>query len=164
MAGVDPVVFDGAVEVRVLNSFDGALTVAEWNAGVDITCDLLGNGLDRSMSENAVVIDRLCMRQTGEAPGTFAETVNLTYGWNPQSEDTDTAYATLVPDSQKWLAIRYGIAHGTAGAAGQKVDVISTKPGQRQRVAVARNEEGRVMQKQFIPAGGVEYDLELSAA
>lgn len=164
MAGVDPVVLDGAIEIRVLNSFDGGLTVTEWAAGVDITCDLLGDGLDRSMSENAVVIDRLCMRQTGEAPGTFTEAVNLTYAWSPQSADTDTAYATLVPDAKKYLAVRYGVAHGTAGAADQNVDVIETIPGQRQRVAVARNEESRVMQKQFIPAGGVHYDIPLTTA
>lgn len=161
--GIDPVVLDGAIEIRVLNSYDGSLSAAEFDAGVDITCDLLGDGLDRSMTENAVVIDRLCMRQTGESPGTFAETVNLTYAWNPQSEDTDTAYGTLIPDSLKYLAVRYGVQHGTAGAAGQKVDVITTRPGQRQRVAVARNEESRVTQKQFIPAGGVDYDVVLSA-
>lgn len=162
--GVEPVVLDGAIEIRVLNSFDGeSVSVSEWEAGVDITCDLLGDGLDRSMTENAVVIDRLCMRQTGEAPGTFAETINLTYAWNPQSDETDTAYATLVPDAQKYLAVRYGVLHGTAATAGDKVDVISTIPGQRQRVAVARNEEARVTQKQFIPAGGVEYDVPLTA-
>lgn len=163
MAGVDPVVLDGSVEIRVLNTFAGTLTVAAWTAGVDITCDLLGDGLNRSMNENAVTIDRLCSRQTGEAPGSFSEGVDLTYAWDPQSVLTTTAYATLVPYSEKFLAVRYGIPHGTAGAAGQKVDVIQTKPGRRQRVPVARNEESRVTQKQFIPADGVKYDIALTA-
>jgi hypothetical protein len=162
MAAINPVVLDGAVEIRVLNNFSGTLTVANWTAGVDITCDLLGTGLNRSMNENAITIDRLCSRQTGEAPGSFAESVDLTYAWAPQSVATDTAYATLVPDSEKFLAVRYGVPWGTAGATGQKVDVIRTKPGRRQRVPVARNEESRVMQKQYIPADGVTYDLALT--
>ena len=163
MAGTTPVVSDGAIEVRVLNEFDAeaGLTDAEFEAGTDITCDLLGDGIDRSTSENAVVIDRLCYRQTGEAPGSFSEEVTLTYAWSPQSSEAGTAYATLAPGSKKALAIRYGVAHGTDAEGSQKVDVIEVIPGQRQRVAVARNEELRVTQKQFIPAGGVHYDVVL---
>jgi len=163
MPGIDPVILDGAVEVRVLTTFNGTtLTAAAFTAGVDITCDLLGDGLNRSMNENAVVIDRLCSRQTGENPGSYSESVELTYAWDPQSVLTTTAYATLVPYSTKYLAIRYGIAEGTPAVAGQKVDVVTTKPGQRQRVPVARNEESRVTQKQFIPAGGVVQDIALT--
>src|SRR5690606_8334928 len=108
-------------EVRVLSSWtaptagdDPELTVTAWAAGTDITCDLLGDGLNRNTNENAVVIDRLCFQQTGEAPGSFLEEVNLTYAWNPQDANTATAYGTLTPGSDKALAIRYGIAHGTA--------------------------------------------------
>lgn len=163
MSEIDPVVLDGAMEIRVFNSFDGTLTATEWDAGVDITCDLLGDGLDRSLSENAVVIDRMCMAQTGEAPGSYSEAVNLTYAWSPQSTATDSAYATLVPGSKKYIGVRYGAPWGSPAAAGQKVDVIETVPGQHQRVPVARNEEARVMQKQFIPAGGVRKDVALTA-
>ncbi len=163
MPGVSPVVSDGAVEVRVLTTYTpGTLTATNFTAGVDITCDLLGDGLSRSTSENAVVIDRLCFKQTGEAPGSFTEEVTLTYAWNPQDTNTATAYGTLTPGSEKYLAIRYGKAHGTTAAAGDKVDVIKVNPGQRQRVPVARNEELRVTQKMFIPAGGTTYDLALT--
>lgn len=170
MAGVDPVVSDGMLEIRVLDAWTApdagdpaVLTVAAWTAGTDITCDILGDGLNRSTEENAVVIDRLCFAQTGEAPGSYAETVELTYAWNPQDTATDTAYVVLVPASNKTLAIRYGVPHATAGAAAQKVDLIQVQPGQQQRVAVARNEEMRTLQKQFIPAGGVYKDVALTA-
>ena len=169
MPGVAETVMDGMIEVRVLTSWTppaaGAspvLTATAFTAGTDITCDLLGDGLSRATNENAVVIDRLCMAQTGEAPGSYSEEVNLTYAWNPQNANTATAYGVLVPGSSKTLAIRYGVAHGTAAAAAQKVDVIQVRPGQQVRVPVARNEENRVTQKQFIPAGGTYKDVVLS--
>lgn len=170
MSGTTPVVSDGMIEVRVLNSWTApaagaspVLTDAAWTAGTDITCDLLGDGLNRNTNENAVVIDRLCFAQTGEAPGSYAEEVNLTYAWNPQDANSGTAYGTLTPGSDKALAIRYGVAHGTAGTAGDKVDIIRVTPGQQVRVPVARNEELRVTQKQFIPAGGTYKDVALTS-
>ena len=170
MPGVDPVVSDGMIEVRVLSSWtppsagaSPALTTAAWTAGKDITCDLLGDGLSRNTNENAVVIDRLCFQQTGEAPGSYAEEVTLTYAWDPQDANTDTAYGLLTPGSDKTLAIRYGVAHGTTGTTGDKVDIIQVIPGQQVRVAVARNEELRVTQRMFIPAGGTFKDVALTS-
>lgn len=169
MPGVAETVMDGMIEVRVLNTWSAPASGAEatlaataFTAGTDITCDLLGDGLSRTTNENAVVIDRLCMEQTGEAPGSYSEEVNLTYAWNPQDDNTDTAYGVLTPGSSKTLAIRYGVPHGTAAAAGQKVDIIQVRPGQQVRVPVARNEESRVTQKQFIPAGGTFKDVALT--
>lgn len=163
MPGVNPVVSDGTIEVRVLSSFTGpGLTASAFTAGTDITCDLLGDGLSRNTNENAVVIDRLCAAQVGEKPGSYSEEVSLTYAWNPQDANAATAYGTLTPGSAKWLAIRYGVAHGTAAAAAQKVDIIKVVPGQQVRVPVARNEELRVTQKQFIDAGGTLKDVVLT--
>lgn len=169
MPGVAETVMDGMIEVRVLTSWtppaagaSATLTATAFTAGTDITCDLLGDGLSRNTNENAVVIDRLCMQQTGEAPGSYSEEVNLTYAWNPQGVNTGTAYGTLPPASSKTLAIRYGVAHGTAAAAAQKVDIIQVRPGQQVRVPVARNEENRVTQKMFIPAGGTFKDVALT--
>lgn len=169
MSGSTPVVSDGMIEVRVLNSWtppvgdaDPVLTATAFMAGTDITCDLLGDGLNRGTNENAVVIDRLCFAQTGEAPGSFTDTVDLTYGWNPQGDNADTAYGVLTPGSVKAIAIRYGAPHGSDATAGQVVDIIQSKPGQQVRVPVARNEELRVTQKQFIPAGGTHKDVELT--
>lgn len=169
MPGVAETVMDGMIEVRVLTAWtpptagsSAVLTATAFTAGTDITCDLLGDGLSRNTNENAVVIDRLCMKQTGEAPGSYTEEVNLTYAWNPQDTNTATAYGVLTPGSSKTLAIRYGIAHGTAAAAAQKVDIIQVRPGQQVRVPVARNEENRVTQKQFIPAGGTFKDVVLT--
>lgn len=169
MPGVAETVMDGMIEVRVLNSWTpptaGAspvLTATDFTAGTDITCDLLGDGLSRNTNENPVVIDRLCMQQTGEAPGSYSEEVDLTYAWNPQDANTDTAYGVLTPGSSKTLAIRYGVPHGTAATAGQKVDIIQVRPGQQVRVPVARNEESRVTQKMFIPAGGTFKDVALT--
>ena len=170
MPGVAETVMDGMIEVRVLTSWtpptagsSAVLTATAFTAGTDITCDLLGDGLSRNTNENAVVIDRLCMEQTGEAPGSYSEEVSLTYAWNAQDDNTATAYGVLTPGSSKTLAIRYGIAHGTAAAAAvQKVDIIQVRPGQQVRVPVARNEENRVTQKQFIPAGGTFKDVVLT--
>lgn len=169
MPGVAETVMDGMIEVRVLDAWaapdpgdDPVLTATAFDAGTDITCDLLGDGLSRNTNENAVVIDRLCMQQTGEAPGSYSEEVSLTYAWNAQDDNTATAYGVLTPGSSKTLAIRYAIAHGTDAAAAQKVDIIQVRPGQQVRVPVARNEENRVTQKQFIPAGGTFKDVVLT--
>lgn len=171
MPGTNAPVSDGMIEIRVLNSWvpptggaSPALTVTQWAAGTDITCDLLGDGLSRSTSENSVTIDRLCMKQTGEKPGSHSEEVSLTYAWDPQGVNTSTAYGTLTPGSEKAIAIRYGIAYGTAGAAAQKVDIVQIVPGVQQRVATARNEELRVTQKQFVAAGGTYKDVPLTTA
>lgn len=169
MPGTNAPVSDGMIEIRVLNAWtpptggaSPALTVTQWAAGTDITCDLLGDGLSRSTSENAVVIDRLCMKQTGEKPGSYSEEVTLTYAWDPQDANVATAYGVLVPGSEKAIAIRYGVAYGTAGAAAQKVDIVQTVPGVQQRVPTARNEEMRVTQKQFVTAGGTYKDVALT--
>ena len=169
MPGTNAPVSDGMIEIRVLDAWvppaaggDAALTVTQWAAGTDITCDLLGDGLSRSTTENAVVIDRLCMKQTGEKPGSYSEEVTLTYAWDPQGVNASAAYGVLTPGSEKAIAIRYGVAYGTAGAAAQKVDIIQTVPGVQQRVATARNEEMRVTQKQFVAAGGTYKDVALT--
>lgn len=170
MPGTNAPVSDGMIEIRVLDTWvppaageDAELTVAQWEAGTDITCDLLGDGLSRSTTENSVVIDRLCMKQTGEKPGSYSEEVTLTYAWDPQGLNTAAAYGVLVPGSEKALAVRYGVEYGTAGAAAQKVDIVQTVPGQQQRVPTARNEEMRVTQKQFVTAGGTYKDVPLTS-
>lgn len=169
MSGVAPVVSDGMLTIVVLNTWtepvppaSAVLSATDFTGGTDITCDLLGDGLDRNTTENAVVIDRLCFKQTGEAPGSYNEEITLTYAWNPQDANTTTAYGVLTPGATKYLAIRYGVAHGTAATASEKVDVIKVIPGQQIRVPVARNEELRIQQKMFIPAGGTYKDVVLS--
>lgn len=162
MAGVSATVLDGAVEVRVLSSYTGpGLTTSAWTAGVDITEDLLGDGLSRSVTENAITIDRLSSKQVGEKPGTTQEEIELTYAWAPQGAGT-SAYSTLTPGAEKALAIRYGIAHGTAGTTGDKVDIVKITTGAQRRVAVARNEESRVTQKMFVHPGGTQLDVALT--
>jgi hypothetical protein len=163
MAGVSATVLDGAVEVRVLSSYTGpGLTASQWTAGVDITEDLLGDGLSRSVTENAITIDRLSSKQVGEKPGTTQEEVELTYAWAPQGSGS-SAYTVLAPGADKALAIRYGVAHGTAAAAAQKVDIIKITTGAQRRVAVARNEESRVTQKMFVEPGGTQLDVSITS-
>lgn len=171
MPGTNAPVSDGMIEIRVLDSWvppvAGAapkLSISQWDAGIDITCDLLGDGLSRSTTENSVTIDRLCMKQTGEKPGSTSDEVSLTYAWDPQGPNTATAYGVLTPGSEKTLAIRYGVPFGTKGATAQKVDIVQVVPGVQQRVATARNEEMRVTQKQFVAAGGTYTDVALGAA
>lgn len=164
MAGVTPIVNDGMTEVRVLTTFAGTLTTTAFEAGIDITCDLTGDGVARSLSEETVTVDQLCKAQVGEQPGSYTESLDLTYHWNPQDEGTESAYATLVPGTKKFIAIRYGVPYGTAAAAGQVVDVIEAVPGQRQRVATGRNETTKSTQKMFVQAGGTHYDVALTSA
>lgn len=164
MAVPPGVIGDGMVRVSWITSFAGTLTAAAATAGVDLTCYFTSDGFNRAMSQDSIVDDRLCTTQSGEDPGRYKETLDLTYVWDQQNitPSENLAYTTLVPGTKGFFVVRYAKLFTDAYAAAQKVDVIAATAGQRQRVAVAANEKLKTMQKMFLPAGGVTYDLALT--
>ena len=162
MAVPPGIIGDGMVRVVVLTAFTGTLTATAFNAGTDITCHITSDGFNRAMNQDTVNDDRLCSTQSGEEPGRFNESLDLTYVWDQQGATDNLAYTTLTPGSKKFLAVRYGKAFTAAGVAGDKVDVIAFGAGRQGRNAVAANEKLKISQKLFIPADGVVYDLPLT--
>lgn len=164
MAVPPGIIGDGMVKVSWITTFSGTLTAVAANAGVDLTCYFTSDGFNRTMSQDAVADDRLCSTQSGEDPGRYKETLDLTYVWDQQNVvPTDNlAYTTLVPGVKGFLVVRYGILFSTAYVAAKKVDVIAVTAGRQQRLPVAQNEKLKIMQKMFIPADGVTYDLALT--
>jgi hypothetical protein len=154
------------VRVSVITAFTGtALTAVAATAGDDITCYFTSDGFNRALNQAAVTDDRLCSTQSGEDPGRYNETLDVTYIWDQQNvvPAENLAYTTLVPGTRKFLVVRYAMPYTTAYAAAQKVDVIAITPGIRSRMNVAAgNEKLKPGQKLFIPAAGVTYDLALT--
>ena len=165
MAVPPGIVGDGMVRVSVVTTYNGTvLLAATATAGVDITCYFTSDGLNRAIQQAAITDDRLCSTQSGEDPGRYNETLDVTYIWDQQNTTpTDNlAYTTLVPGAKKYLVVRYGVPYTTAYAAAQKVDVLTFTGGRQGRMAVAANEKLKIGQKLFIPADGVVYDQALT--
>lgn len=165
MAVPPGVIGDGMVKVGVITAFTGTLAAAAAIAAVDITCYFTSDGFNRALNQAAVTDDRLCSTQSGEDPGRYNETLEVTYVWDPQNGTPaqNLAYTTLIPNTKKFLVVRYGIPFDQPFAADDIVDVIAVTPGIRQRMAVAANEKLKTGQKLFIPADGVKYDIEIAA-
>ena len=165
MAVPPGIVGDGMVRISVIDTYvPGTLLAATAEAGTDITCYFTSDGFNRAIQQAAVVDDRLCSTQSGESPGRYNETLDITYIWDQQNgTPTDNeAYNELVPGSAKFLVVRYALAYTAAYAATQKADVIAFGAGQRGRMPVAANEKLKIGQKLFIPADGVVYDQALT--
>jgi hypothetical protein len=165
MAVPPGVIGDGNVRVSVITTYvSGTLLAATATAGKDITCYFTSDGFNRAIQQAAVVDERLCSTQSGESPGRYNETLDITYIWDQQNgtPTNNEAYNELVPGSNKYLVVRYGLPYTTAYAAPQKVDVIAFGAGQRGRMAIAANEKLKIGQKLFIPADGVVYDQALT--
>lgn len=162
MADAQPAVsLDGNVEYRVLSNFTGSLTVTAWSAGTDITCDVIGAGLSPDTSEETFTVDRACSAQTADAPSTTKSTIEAQFAYDPQGDETaNVGLTALTPRTEKYIAAREGIPHGTAGAADQKVTVYRVKVGAHRKVAAARNEESRKAVTLYVqPDGETEVSL-----
>jgi hypothetical protein len=110
----------------------GAPTVAQLNAGVDLSYYLTPDGLKPNNDEAEVTDDRLADTQTFQNRGRVKKTLDkLRYVFNPSSAPDNLAYSNLVPGTAGYLAVRWGVAAGTAWAIGQKVDVWPVTVGER---------------------------------
>lgn len=113
-----------------------APTVAEINAGVDVTCFLTKDGLNPGGSTNKVDQGSLCSHVDGETIGTVKYDMTLK-GYRDAAGDTfwdlvDWAEATSV-------VVRRGVAFATAVAAAQKVEVYKGQTGEPVPMASAAN-------------------------
>lgn len=117
-------VWDGKTRVWWLTSCSStsAPTVAEINAGVDLTQKVTKGGIKGfGVTNNTVPADNISTTFAGKRPGTWSTDPTLEV---LDDDGTDTVWNALgTRDTAGFLVIRKGVAYTTAVAAAQKVSV-----------------------------------------
>ena len=168
MAEIPSTPADGYVAVRALPAVANldAPTLAEWNAGIDISCSLTSDGSTPSVDQQVATDERLCSTQVFEQPGRITNSLDLIYidNTNSPNEETDNkAKDTLVPGSEHVIGVRRGMPYEAAAATGQKVTLFPVKPGVYSELPGEANSVLKIGQKQFV-TGPVSRSVALVAA
>lgn len=148
---------DGNMLVLLLPDVEDlhAITLAEAKAAsaVDISCYLAGGGYAPSLDEQVISDERLCDRQTREAPGRHSRGLDLTYIDNTNAVDAadiNKAVEALIPGSRHVVFVRRGLPFETPVAAGQTYTAYRVTSGQYNEVPPESNSVLKVSQKQFV--------------
>ncbi|MFC4034539.1 hypothetical protein ACFO3J_24125 [Streptomyces polygonati] len=132
---------DGKTRAAWLTSLANihAPTVAELNAGMDLTPRLTPDGLQTNPTTADVDTGSLASTTDTNEVGRVGYDNMLTCkrGTTPQE---DAPYAVLVYGAHGFLVVRRGVPYATAWAAGQQVEVYPSVCGERVNVAPAKNE------------------------
>lgn len=107
-----------------------APTTTELEAGVDLECLVTADGLAISVDEEVVSVPKLCETSNSQDPGRATYGVTLTLA-RQEDEADDIGWTTLKRGTSGYLVMRYGIAHDTAWAAGDNVQVFPGRCGAR---------------------------------
>lgn len=123
---------DGQIRVSFVPTVanTAAPTTAELNAGTDLSCLIMGDGLDISGDEGVVSAPKLCETTVSEQPGRSKTTVKLTCVRKTVTIE-DIAWTTLQRGLQGYLVVRRGLTYATAWTAAQKVEVYPGTFGKR---------------------------------
>jgi hypothetical protein len=115
------VILDGRVRVYWLTACSvlASPTVAELNAGTDITAYIRPDGLDISMDTGSVDVGNVGSTFTLERVGRRKPAVSLGCHHDASTGSTDPAWNLLVYRAVGILAVRTGVDKTTAWATGQ---------------------------------------------
>ena len=127
-----------------------APTVDEINAGTVIGCYLTVDGFNLTVTEAAVVDERLCSSQTYQGKGRTTYALTVKYVENPAVPASDEAATTLVPGSTGYFVERRGYASDLAVAADQLVNVIPAELGEYQPQPREANSKFKILQNAFV--------------
>lgn len=106
-----------------------APTVAEIDAGTDITCYLTKDGLNPGGSTNGIDAGTLCNRVDGQVAGSVSYQATLKgYRYFPITDDD--FWDLAVYGTSGYLVVRRGVAFDAAFAAAQKVEVYKAQMGE----------------------------------
>jgi hypothetical protein len=115
-----------------------APTVAEINAGVDLTPFVTKDGLKIGSKSDRAKNDDISSPHQSELPGGYGEAPSLTC---KRDSSSDTAWNTLsTRGTAGYLVVRRLVAYGTAVAAGQKVEVYPSSTLEVEVPDTAENE------------------------
>jgi hypothetical protein len=123
---------DGNIRVSYVPAIanQAAPTTTELNAGTDLSCLIMGDGLDISGDEGVVSAPKLCETTVSEQPGRAKTTVKLTCVRKTILAE-DIAWTTLQRGLQGYLVVRRGPTYATAWTIAQKVEVYPGTFGKR---------------------------------
>lgn len=115
-----------------------APTVAELEAGVDISAYVPKDGLKVGATNAKVKNDDITTAFDGEIPGSYGNSVTLT---SFRDDDDDLAWETFrVRNTYGFLVVRRMVPVAEAVAAGQEVEVYPAATGQPAMQDTAENE------------------------
>jgi hypothetical protein len=101
-----------------------------------ITYSLTPDGWNRSTTENSIDDPRLSLKQTFSRPGTFTESLEVTYIYG---DTNDVAKVALAEGTAGFLVERRSVPNATDWAVAQKVDVLTILCGKQRKNAPAAN-------------------------
>jgi hypothetical protein len=141
---------DGNVKVTFVLTIANisAPTAAELNAGVDLQEYITKDGLKIEPDQAAVDNTALASRDETEDAGTVKYGIELTCKRKQNAVD-DVAWNTLTDGQLGYLAVRRTMAHETAWAAGQEVEVYPVRCGRPNRQPPELNAAQKFMSKLF---------------
>jgi hypothetical protein len=131
-------------------SGDEGPTLAEWEAGEDLTYYFTADGWTPGGDQATVTDDRLTADQTFEQPGKETNSLDTVYVTNPESPEDDVAALSLPKGTKGFLAVRKALPHDEPAEAGQKVTLHPFTAGVQRDLPPEANGVFKIGQKQFI--------------
>ena len=133
---------DGMIKVYFVTTIanKAAPTVAELNAGTDISNFITKDGLTVPSNQNNVANASLAETFDSELPGSFGGPLSMT---GIRDAATDTFWTLVVYGTAGFIVVRRGTATATAWASTQKVEVYPMTWHEPIPAQTASNEQGR---------------------
>jgi hypothetical protein len=167
MADVPSTPADGNVATWLVPTIadPSAPTVAEIEAGVDISCYLTTDGFSLTVDQATITDERECSKEVYGKPGSKTWSLTLTGidNTNSSNEATHNEFVdAMVEGTPQFVVRRRGVEFDTAvTATTQKVTVIPIEAGVKQFVPHERNSVIRSTYTAFVTA---EVRLEVPVA
>ena len=135
---------DGKTTVRWVTTITdiAAPTVAQLNAGVDISRFIPKDGLNTPQNQNLVDSAALPDKFDAQVQGTWGGSLGVT-GFRDENPDDDDLWNLTELGTNGFLVIRRGLDWDAAFAADQAVEVYPAEMGQPIPSATAPNEQAR---------------------
>lgn len=156
----ESVVARARVSVRWIPAIDdtSAPTLAEWNAGVELTCYFPEDWEGLTAEQQQFEQRRMCAQEGWNEAGNVTRSIaDVVYTYLPQaavSAPGNEVYEALEPDAEGFLGIRYGLLVSAAAAASQKVDIVPARANARTKRTTGANERSPLVVSQGISARG----------
>ena len=133
---------DGMIKVYFVTTIanKAAPTVAELNAGTDISNFITKDGLTVPSNQNNVPNASLAETFDSELPGSFGGPLSMV---GIRDAATDTFWNLVVYNTAGFIVVRRGTATATAWGAGNKVEVYPMTWHEPIPAQTASNEQGR---------------------
>jgi hypothetical protein len=128
---------DGNMRIAFVPTGSNPLSVAILGGATTklITYSLTPDGWNRGVTENTIDDPRLSLKQTFSRPGTFSETLEITYVYG---DTNDVAKIALVEGTAGFFVERRSLPNATDWTIAQKVDVLTFVAGSSGRTRPCR--------------------------